>query len=96
MKRVEYCNQNFKLFDTPGYKTDRGRIFIIYGEYDSRDSYFNEINKKPYIIWTYDRLEGGVIFVFADLNGSGNFELIHSTMKGELRDPGWMRRILIN
>jgi hypothetical protein len=45
---------------------------------------------KPYEIWHYYNLQGGVIFVFGDRRGFGRFELLHSTLVGEIKDENWM------
>ena len=52
-----------------GWKTDRGRVLILYGEPNEIERFPNQMDKKPYEIWHYDDVEGGVIFVFADLSG---------------------------
>ncbi|MDP8238745.1 MAG: GWxTD domain-containing protein [Candidatus Hatepunaea meridiana] len=72
-----------------GHKTDRGRIFILHGEPDDREVHTLEINTKPYEIWIYDNIEGGVIYVFVDRNGQGEYIQVHSTKQGETRFPNW-------
>jgi len=74
-------------------KSDRGRIFIIYGEPSEIERYPNQVDTKPYEIWYYNELEGGVVFVFGDLTGFSDYTLLHSTLRGELRDDNWLRRI---
>lgn len=76
-----------------GWKTDRGRIFITYGRPNEIDRDDSSLETKPYEVWSYHKIEGGVIFVFADLNGFGRYELIHSSYRKELSDPNWKRRI---
>ncbi len=93
LKRVEFCNARFHTFRKEGYKTDRGRIYLQYGPPDRIDRYPNELNMKPYEIWQYQSIEGGVIFVFGDITGYADYELLHSTKRGELRDDNWTRRI---
>lgn len=96
MNRVRTSEQKFGTINRSGVKTDRGRVYIIYGEPDEIDRYPNDIDKKPYEIWQYNQLEGGVIFVFGDVTGFSNYELLHSTKRGELRDDNWERRIQTN
>jgi len=96
MNRVRVTEEKFGTINRSGVRTDRGRVFIIYGEPDEIDRYPNDIDKKPYEIWQYNQLEGGVIFVFGDVTGFSNYELLHSTKRGELRDDNWMRRIQTN
>jgi len=96
MKRLQYVNEHFGTINKPGYKTDRGRVYLIYGPYDQIDRYPSEPNRKPYEIWYYNSIEGGVIFVFGDLGGYSDYELLHSTKKGEFHDYSWQRRIIQN
>jgi len=94
--RVDYANQKFTAMKKEGWKTDRGRVYLIYGEPSEIERYPNQLDSKPYEIWQYHNLEGGVIFVFADLTGFSDYQLINSTMRGELRDDTWQRRIITN
>jgi GWxTD domain-containing protein len=96
MKRVRESNQKYSTLNKPGWKTDRGRVLIEYGEPSEIERYPNEDNMKPYEIWHYNDVQGGVIFVFADLTGYSDYELINSTMRGELEDDNWQNRIVIN
>lgn len=93
MKRVEFANKNFGLYSKEGYLTDRGRVYLIYGEPDQRDFYPSESNLKPYEVWFYNQIEGGVSFIFGDVTGFGNYELLHSTKRGEVKDEYWQRRL---
>jgi len=93
MRRVEYTNRNFSVAGRPGYKTDRGRVYLTYGEPDQRDFYPNESNLKPHEIWFFNSIEGGVSFIFGDVTGFGNYELLHSTKRGEIIDESWQRRL---
>ena len=42
-------------------------------------------------IWHYYAIENGVDFVFVDRTGFGEYQLVHSTKRGELRDDDWQR-----
>lgn len=95
-ERVKYVEQKYRAFNKRGVKTDRGRIYITYGEPDEIELHPNDYDKKPYEIWYYNSIEGGVIFVFGDITGYSDYELLHSTKRGELRDDSWARRILTN
>lgn len=91
--RVQKANNNFTTIQRKGWRTDRGRVFIIYGEPSEIERFPNQVDTKPYEIWQYNQLEGGVVFVFADLTGFSDYSLIHSTVRGELRDDQWQRKI---
>jgi GWxTD domain-containing protein len=44
-------------------------------------------------MWRFDYLEGGSEFIFIDVQGFGNYELVHSTKTGEFFDPQWVRKL---
>lgn len=92
-RRVKYANDHFSTFQKKGWLTDRGRVYIMYGEPSEIERYPNQVDTKPHEIWTYNSLEGGVIFVFADLTSFSDYQLLHSTLRGELRDDNWRRKI---
>ena len=93
MVRLKVANERYKAMSKEGWKTDRGRVYLVYGEPSEIDRYPNQTNAKPYEIWTYQDIEGGVIFIFADMTGFSDYLLVHSTKRGELRDDNWQRRI---
>lgn len=93
MKRVAYANQHYKTMGRDGYLSDRGRVLLIYGEPDQKDLFPNEPNLKPYEVWFYHEIEGGVSFIFGDLTGFGKYELLHSTKRGEYSDDEWQNRL---
>lgn len=95
LKRVEECNLRFRAMSKEGWMTDRGRVYLIYGEPSEIERYPNQIETRPYEIWSYHSLEGGVFFIFADLFGFSDYQLVHSSKRGELRDDYWERRITI-
>ncbi len=95
LKRIELSNQRYNSMQKQGWKTDRGRVFIIFGEPSEIERYPNQIESRPYEIWYYNEIEGGVYFIFADLTGFSEYTLVHSTKRGEIRDDNWGRRIII-
>jgi GWxTD domain-containing protein len=92
-QRVKQANDRFSTIRRQGWRTDRGRVYLIFGEPSEIERYPNEIDSKPYEIWRYNNLEGGVIFVFGDVSGFSEYQLLHSTMRGELRDENWERKV---
>ena len=95
LQRIDLCNQRYGTMGKQGWKTDRGRIYLLYGEPTEIERYPNQLETRPYEIWQYTEIEGGVFFVFADLTGFSDYTLIHSTKRGELRDENWQRRIAV-
>jgi len=95
LKRIAESNDRFTAAKKDGWKTDRGRVYLVYGPPTEIERYPNEIESKPYEIWRYESLEGGVVFVFGDITGYNDYQLLHSTKRGELRDDYWQRRIAV-
>ena len=92
-ERVKKANTQYTTIQQKGWKTDRGRVLLVFGEPSEIERYPNQVDTKPYEIWNYHELEGGVIFVFADLTGFSDYQLIHSTKRGEISDPNWQSKI---
>ena len=87
--RIVEANRRYSFLKKAGWKTDRGRIFVLYGEPDRVVR--GDVNASTYDneTWEYDKLKGGVTFVFADVKGYGDYDMVHSTMPGELYNPNW-------
>ena len=90
---VEFADTHFTNKIKPGWKSDRGRILLTYGRPSEIERSPMETSKKPHEIWVYNELEGGSMFVFCDMKGFGEFELLHSTYRKELSQPDWERLI---
>ncbi|TKJ40245.1 hypothetical protein CEE37_07930 [candidate division LCP-89 bacterium B3_LCP] len=88
-KRKEHVNLKYSMFGRPGWKSDQGRVYLIYGKPDHIEFHTHDLNTRAYEIWYYDRIEGGAVFVFVDRNNFGDYRLVHSTKKGELYRPYW-------
>jgi len=95
-RRIEIANVQYKTGFREGWKTDRGRVFIVYGPPDEIERHANETDVKPYEIWHYNSIQGGVIFIFGDRTGFSDYILLHSTHRSELHDENWRRQIEAN
>ncbi len=76
-RRVTYANRAFSVFQgsQAGWRTDRGRIYIIYGPPTDIDRPpVSQDNTGRYEIWNYHNLQKR--FVFFDKYGDGDFRLI--------------------
>jgi GWxTD domain-containing protein len=91
VRRFEEANRLFTQAKREGWKTDLGRVFIVYGKPDEVERHANQIDLRPYEVWYYFNIEGGVQFIFGDLDGFGNYTLIHSTARNEVNDPDYFR-----
>ncbi len=96
-KNVDEANKKYTYQRTPGWKTDRGRIYITYGAPEERYvvSQLHTTNAKPYITWEYFNKKltlttgSHPIFAFVDIQGGGKFVLVHSNVQGETYEPNW-------
>ncbi len=88
-RRIAYANERFAS-GIPGWKTDRGRIYIVYGPPDETDdhssggTYDRPIEEGggttstfPFIDWTYRYIEG--------VGSNVKIEFVDPTMSGEFR-----------
>jgi GWxTD domain-containing protein len=91
LTRVEHTNRVYGAMGRRGYRSDRGRVYIMYGPPDDIERHPSETETRPYEIWSYNNIQGGVIFVFVLRNPGGDHELVHSTHRNELRDDNWDR-----
>lgn len=96
LQRIKEADEKYKSSFKPGWKTDQGVVFLKYGTPSDIDRHHSESGTKPYEVWRYEHIEGGVIFVFIDRIGLSQYVLIHSTKRGELSDPNWQRYIATN
>ena len=73
-QRIEFANKRF-IEGSPGWKTDRGRIYIYLGTPDKIDQrpFINSPNVKGLIWWGYYRYRLGIEFV--DKTGDGRYSL---------------------
>jgi len=85
--RVEEANKRFKYSNIPGWESDRGRVYIVYGEPDRINRKPYNPDSWPYEIWNYIDLQGGGRFLFMDETGFGDYKLKTSNVRGEIQDP---------
>jgi GWxTD domain-containing protein len=92
LQRAKFANENFSGL-RKGVETDMGRVLLVYDQPDEVERFPSTSENRPYQIWKYYQIEGGVEFVFVDVNSWGEFKLVHSSARGELRDDDWQRWI---
>lgn len=77
-----------------GFQTDRGRVYLKYGQPNTIIVKESSPSEYPYEIWTYDKIgifsNRRFVFYNPDLV-SNNHRLLHSDMVGELRNPAWQQ-----
>ncbi len=93
-KRMNEANSKFKEAFREGWKTDRGRIYILYGAPSDIQHNNFESDTKSYDIWSYDALQGGTNAIFVEKEaGTGIYTLVSSTIRGEFRDDNWQAQL---
>jgi GWxTD domain-containing protein len=77
-RRIAYANEHYAS-RTPGWKTDRGRVYIIYGPPDAIESHpAGGGSTIPSEQWRYRRIEGvgtNVIIDFVDATRTGEYRM---------------------
>lgn len=89
-ERIAYANEHFAS-GIPGWKTDRGRIWIMYGKPDERETHpmggsydrpsyqgGGNTSTYPFEVWFYRYLAGvgsGIEIEFVDPTGSGEYRI---------------------
>ena len=89
LQKIEEANQRFRSYTRAGWRTDRGRVFILYGEPSDIEENYGTPDTYNHEIWEYDGIEGGVEFVFVDFQEFGEFMQMHSTKRGEPQNTSW-------
>ena len=94
---VDHVNEQFKTAFDNGYETDRGYVYLKYGPPTDIVSDDSDPNAPPYRMWVYYQLnenQRNVKFLFYNPSlAPENFVLLHSTMRGEVQDPQWKRKL---
>ena len=93
VRRWIHANSVFGGEEKKGWKTDRGRVYIKYGPPDNVERSPITMESNPWSRWEYFELQGGVEFIFGDPRGIGDFELLHSTARGEISDEDWQTEL---
>ncbi|MBR3090727.1 MAG: GWxTD domain-containing protein [Bacteroidetes bacterium] len=92
--RVKYVNTYFSWGGKQnGWKTDRGKVYIKFGEPDQMDKNSATPSKHAYDVWYYTGIDGGGEFYFIDMHGMGVYNLIHSTAFGYIHNDNWYEMV---
>jgi GWxTD domain-containing protein len=93
-RRIGYSNLHFATAQgTAGWRTDRGRIYIVFGPPDELDAHPKGDAGRgiPYETWRYRYIEGigyDVLMQFVDPSGNGDFQMTRDpNEKDQFRRP---------
>jgi GWxTD domain-containing protein len=73
--RIRVANDQFGVMRMEGWRTDRGRIFVQYGEPDYLVNEPFSPDRHPYQIWYYTGISPNRRFAFVDEKEDGDFRL---------------------
>ena len=89
--RIGEANRRYReggAAEIPGWRTDRGRIFIKYGAPQEVMQRPQAANSLPYEVWKYTQRQL-LKFVFMDMTQFGNYALIWTDDRREPIRPNW-------
>lgn len=94
MEVARAVNNTFQSGFRKGVETDRGYIYLKYGQPNDVIKEYNEPDAFPYEIWFYNGLniqgQTNVKFLFYNPSkASQDFVLLHSNCYGEVQNPRW-------
>jgi GWxTD domain-containing protein len=88
---IAYANRTFRESGraaTPGWRSDRGRIYAKHGATDDVYRRQQEGYAPPYEVWRYTRGKG-YYYIFVDRTGFGAYQLIYSNDSKESGVANW-------
>jgi len=80
-RRMETADGRFQRPKVRGFNTDRGRVYVKYGEPDAIEQKVIEAESRPREYWRY--YNTGNAFVFIDIRGDANYRLAWTNAKDE-------------
>ncbi len=92
LREVEKVQELYSTLIKKGYQSDRGRVYLQYGQPNTVVKHSHEPSAYPYEIWHYYTLKNQrnrrFIFYNRDLV-TNDYELLHSDAIGEIQNPQW-------
>ncbi len=100
VKKVKEVNKLFGSKAKPGYETERGFMYIKYGKPEQRYVVSNEEGAVPYEVWVYNapgnQGSPGAFLFYNPGFMINDYRLLHSTVRGELRNTNWRSQLYKN
>jgi len=94
--RIAFVNRKFSeggTSPTPGWRTDRGRIYLKYGPPDVNLNRRGVGRELPFQVWGYTSGSTRRKYCFVDLTRFGNYSLVYSSDKSEPTRGDWRELI---
>ncbi len=97
-KRIDEANELYSTarktkFAKAGWKSDKGRVRILFGVPEEIKSRASSPQVTTYEIWNYNTSQGLIVFYFIDEFNTNQWRLVHSNARGEIFDKEWERKI---
>jgi GWxTD domain-containing protein len=95
-QNVDRVNRSYSSQIKRGYESDRGRVFLKYGQPNDINRSAHEPGSYPYEIWHYFEINGETNkkFVFYNPEIAGDdYTLLHSDVTGEKSNPYWQKEL---
>ncbi len=92
IRQVWHVNAEYTTPVMPGYRTDRGRVWLQYGKPNTIVMRHNETEVFPYEIWHYykiGRFNDKRFLFYSRAVSNYDFDLLHSDMLGETKNEDW-------
>ncbi|MBL6657175.1 MAG: GWxTD domain-containing protein [Flavobacteriales bacterium] len=92
--KVKAVNNKFGNGLQKGYLSDRGRIYLSYGQPNSISEEVLPNQFQPFEVWHYYNIgnERNIKFIFSNKNMPNEYRLVYSNKSGEVSDTDWLNR----
>ncbi|HXI44472.1 MAG TPA: GWxTD domain-containing protein [Bryobacteraceae bacterium] len=86
-RRIAYANEHFRMASgSPGWRTDRGHMYILYGPPDELENHPKGGGQTsyPFEAWKYQHVDGigdDLFFMFIDRTGTSDYRLAPGNAK---------------
>jgi len=96
-EKLNYVGKKYGSGSVPGYESDRGKIYLMFGEPDVLERVINEKGARPYEVWFYYNTAGraNVKLLFCQTTMlSSQMLLLHSTEQDIVFNQNWKQVLL--
>ena len=92
--KVKAVNKKFGNGLQKGYLSDRGRIYLSYGQPNSISEEVLPNQFQPFEVWHYYNIgsERDIKFIFSYKNMPNEYRLVYSNKSGEVSNTDWLNR----
>ena len=90
-EKLKFVEENFTNMNERGYETDRGIVYLKYGE-PFRQTLNRKKTQGEFWVWNYEKIgdEANVYFIFLNQNNlTDDYALVHTSLRGNIFDKNW-------